>query len=45
MERNRPDTGGSSLGLTSITSPFLGSWLVKPGLDPTLPILSEVIFV
>lgn len=34
-----------SLGLTSSASPLLGTGLVEPDLDPTLPILAEVVVV
>ena len=33
------------LGLTSGASPLLGSGLVEPDLDPTLPVLAEVVVV
>jgi LPXTG-motif cell wall-anchored protein len=40
-----PHTGSSGFGLAGIASSLLGAGLIKPSLDPTLPILPEMILV
>jgi len=42
---NGSETELGSLGLTSSASPLLGTGLVEPDLDPTLPVLAEVVVV
>ncbi len=41
----RSNTQGRGLGLACITSTEFPSWLIKPGADPALPILPEVVVV
>ena len=43
LERAQTESGG--LGSAGITSALLGTGLVKPDLDPTLPILAEMVVV
>jgi len=39
------NTQGCGLGLACITSTEFPSWLIKPGADPALPVLPEVVVV
>lgn len=44
-EREGSNTQGCGLGLARITSTEFPSWLIKPGANPALPVLPEVVVV